>query len=207
MFFRYCCQYIKNERKIPSMKKFTSLLLSLLLCLCMLPGMAEEAAEPAAEAAFPAISLPISFETYSAAYEAVIAANTSSATITWQAVEKDGRSIRMAVVNDAFVSLMVLLEDDMVTELAVVLQAGLDEENLISFLSMCGYCGAALLEGQGMDAAEASETCMADLYDFFSAMSQGQQVESVFGLPGGMSISSPDNTTWQYYFALKLVAE
>lgn len=191
------------------MKKLTVLLLSLLLCLgTLLPAAAEEpvpTAEPAAEA--PAIALPISFEAYKAAYEAVIAANSPEVTVTWREVEEDGRSIRMALINDSFVSVMVLLEEEMVTELAVVLKADLSQETLLSFLSMSGYCGAALLVSEEVSAAEATMTFMDELYIFFTSMTEGKTLESLCGLPGGMSISPADNSTWQYYFALKLDAE
>lgn len=191
------------------MKKLTALFLSLLLCLCaLLPAAAEEpapTAEPAAQA--PAIVLPISFEDYKAAYEAVIAANSPEVTVTWREAEEDGRSIRMAVINDSFVSVMALLSEGNVVELAVVLQADLSEETLFSFMSMSAYCGAALLVNGDTDAPAATATFMEELYTFFTAMSQNQPLENICGLPGGMSIVARDETTWQYYFALKLDAK
>lgn len=191
------------------MKKLTVLLLSLLLCLgTLLPAAAEEpvpTAEPAAEA--PAIALPISFEAYKAAYEAVIAANSPEVTVTWREVEEDGRSIRMAFINDSFVSVMALLGEGNVIELAVVLQADLSQETLFSFMSMSAYCGAALLVDGDTDVAAATAAFMDELYAFFTAMSQNQTLENICGLPGGMSISAKEETTWQYYFALKLTAE
>lgn len=187
------------------MNKLTALILSLLLCLgALLPAAAEEPAPADVPAAAPVVSLPVSFEAYKAAYEAVLADNAPNATVTWNAVEEDGRSIRMAVINDSFVSVMVLLEEEMVTDLAVVLKADLSQETLLSFLSMSGYCGAALLVSEEVSAAEATMTFMDELYVFFTAMTEDKTPESLCGLPGGMSISSADNSTWQYYFALKL---
>ena len=186
------------------MQKLVSILLILLLCLCALPIAAEESVSTADA---PAVALPVSFERYQAAYEAVIAANAPDAAVSWREAEQNGRTIRMAVISDAFVSVMALLEEGNVTELAVAVQAGLDQDTLYSFLSMAGYSAAALLVDDDTDATAASIAAMNTVFDVFTAMTEGRAVDSILGLPGVISISAPDETSWQYYFSLKVVAE
>lgn len=121
------------------MKKLLSLFLALLLCLGALPAaMAEEA--PADEAAvLPDVTPPISLTAYQQAYETVIAANAPECTVTWNPVEQDGSTIWMAVINNAFVSVMLLADGENVAEVACITQGEASEDALLTFLSMCGY--------------------------------------------------------------------
>lgn len=189
------------------MKKLISLLLTLTLCLsCMLPAIAEEpAAEPEASAV-PTIELPVSLEAYKAAYEAIIKANAPDCTVSWQSQEQNGSMIWMASINDSFVGLMVLADGDNVAEIACLVQGTLNENNLLTFLSMGGYGGAALLHHTGMTESEASALFMNELFAFFTTMTSGEQPESICGLAGGMSITQLDETNYRYYFILKLDA-
>lgn len=190
------------------MKKFLSLMMALLLCLCALaPAMAEDAApaEDPAEAV-PAVALPIAIDAFKAAYEAILTLNAPDCTLTWNSQEQNGQTIWMASINDSFVGLMLLADGENVAEIACLMQGELNENNLLTFLSMGGYGGAALLHNAGMEASGATETFMNTLFATFTQMTQGDQPDDICGLPGAMSISKLDENLYQYYFILKLTA-
>ena len=182
------------------MKKLIALTLALLLCLCALPAPAEEAAAPA-------LNLPITLEAYKQAYEAVINGVLPGNTITWTSAplgnDTDAVS-HMAMINDAFISVMLLPVDDQVTELAVLLQADLSEGTLMTFLSMAGYAGAAMLIDEDTTAVEACDAFRSELINAFVSLQNGVAPESIYTLPGMLNITPMGDGTYQYYFVLSL---
>lgn len=189
------------------MKKFLSLVLALILGLCALtPALAEEAASTQAASELPDINLPVLLADYQKAYEAVIAANAADCAVSWESVEQENGVVWIATINNSFTSLMLLTDGEYVAELACLMQSELSEDALLTFLSMGGYGGAALMLDEDTDAAAASEAFMNELFSIFSAMLSGESPENICGLPGGISISLVDESTYQYYFVLQLNA-
>ncbi len=183
------------------MKKLISLLTALLLCLCaMLPALAEEPAPSPA----PALLLPMTLETYQQAYEAVIADVLPDCTVTWSTAPIEGGECYMATINSAFISVMLLPVDGQVTELAVLLQADMSESTLMTFLSMAGYAGAALLRSEEVTSMQACDAFIGELLNVFNQIYAGTQPGSIYGLPGGINITPMPDGTYQYYFILKL---
>ena len=185
------------------MKKLLSLTLALLMCLCaLLPAAAQEA--PAQETAAPAVNAPLTLEAYKAAYETVITTILPECTVAWTSSPLEEGEAWLAVVNNSFVSVMVLPVDGVVSEVAVLLQADMSEETLMTFLSMAGYAGAALLQDEEVSTEAACEAFIAELYTVFSGILNGEQPENIYGLPGAINITSAADGTFQYYFILKL---
>lgn len=184
------------------MKKLISLLLALVCLLALTPVMAEEEA-PAA----PAVNLPITLEAYQQAYEALITTTIPDSKVTWSsAALEDGGEAWMGLINESMVGVMLLPVDGVVTELAIVVQSDLTEDNLFAFLSMAGYAGAALLVDEDTPAEDAMNAFMNELFGVFTDITSGIQPEDIYGLPGGISITAmADNTeVFQYYFVLNL---
>jgi len=184
------------------MKKLISLLLALVCLLSLTPVMAEEEA-PAA----PTVNLPITLEAYQQAYETLITTTIPDSKVTWSsAALEDGGEAWMGLINDTMVGVMLLPVDGVVTELAIVVQSDLTEDNLFAFLSMAGYAGAALLVDEDTTAEDAMNAFMNELFGVFTDITSGAQPEDIYGLPGGISITAmADNTeVFQYYFVLNL---
>lgn len=193
------------------MKKLLSLVLALLMCLCaLIPAVAEEAAPEVTDAPAavetPDVNLPIALADYQAAYEAIIAASAPDCKITWSSVEQDGNTIWMATIDDSFTSVMLLVEDDQVVEIACLMQSELSNDAVLTYLSMGGYAGAALMLDEDTDALTATDYFMAEMYMLFTSATQGDSSESICGLPGGISISPLEDGSYQYYFVLSLTA-
>lgn len=185
------------------MKKLISLTLVLLMCLCaLLPAAAQEA--PAQETAAPAVNAPLTIDAYKAAYEAVITTILPECTVSWNASPMDEGEAWLAVVNNSFVGVMVLAKDGMADEIAVLMQSDMSETSLMTFLSMAGYAGAALLQDEEVSAEAACEAFIAELYTVFSGILNGEQPEDIYGLNGAINITSVADGTFQYYFILKL---
>lgn len=183
------------------MKKLIALILALLLCLTSLPVLAEEAAAPA-------LNLPITLEGYKQAYEAVINGVLPGNAISWTSAplgDEAGAESHMAMINDAFISVMLLPVDGQVAELAVLLQADLSENTLMTFLSMAGYAGAALLIDEDTTAVEACDAFMNELINVFVSIQNGVAPESIYTLPGMLNITPMGDGTYQYYFVLSLI--
>lgn len=183
------------------MKKLVCLLTACLLALCCsLPALAADA---------PAIALPVSLEDFQRNYEAVIAFVMPDATVTWQERTDDRGSVYAALINDAFLSLLVVPEGDNVAQLAAILQTPLSDKAMMTFLSMIGYGGAALLLEEGTDAQTACNEFTTALHAAFSAYLEGQPVSDVCGLPARISLSPLDAeaSAWQFYCLLDLSAQ
>lgn len=179
------------------MKKLVSLLLAL-VCLCsLLPAAAEEAD-------LPALTLPVALADYQAAYEALLADVVPGCTVSWTSAPMEGGECYMALVNDSFIGVMVLEADGQAQEVAVLMQSALDEDSLMTFLSLAGYAGAALLRSDEVSSVTACNAFVGELYTVFSIMTAGGQSESIYGLPGGVSISPLEDGSYQYYFVLQL---
>lgn len=182
------------------MKKLTALFLALLLCLSSLPVLAEEATVPA-------LNLPITLDSYKQAYEAIINGVLPGNTISWTSAPlgngTDAES-HMALIDDAFISVMLLPVDGQVAELAVLLQADLSESTLMTFLSMAGYAGAAMLIDEDTTAVEACDAFMSELINAFVSIQNGVAPESIYTLPGMLNITPMGDGTYQYYFVLNL---
>lgn len=183
------------------MKKLISLILALMLCLSVLPLAAAE------EAAAPALNLPISLEAYQQSYEAVIAEAVPGCTVTWSSAPIEGGECWMATINDSFVSVMLLPADGQVSEIAVLMQSDLSETTLMTFLSMAGYAGAALLRDEDTTSLVACDAFMAELLSVFSAIYSGEAPQSIYGMPGAINITPMEDGTYQYYFILKLTPD
>lgn len=179
------------------MKKIISLMLALLVCLSVLPAMAEE---PAA----PAVNNPITLEAYQAAYGTVVSEAVPGCSVTWQTAPIEGGEAWMALLNGSFVSVLVLPEDGNVAEIAVLLQADLSENSLMTFLSMACYAGAALMQDEEVTTQEACDASMAELFNVFSAINEGTMPETLFGLPGNIQITPMEDESCQYYLIIKL---
>ena len=179
------------------MKKLLSLAAVFMLLCCLLPAAAEEAERPA-------LNLPISLEAYQQAYNALMAEVVPDCTISWVSAPMEGGECHMAVVDDSFISVMVLSADGQAQEVAVLLQSTLDEGSLMSFLSMAGYAGATLLCSEAVTPVEACDAFVAEMLNLLSAINQGQQPDNVYGLPGGISITAQPDGSYQYYFVLSL---
>lgn len=200
---------------MPHLRKLTALILALLCLLltgCTAPsqGNAESAttdatAAPAAtDGALPDLNLPITLEAYQQAYDAVINGVTTGNTVKWSASPLEDSEAWIATVNDAFVSVMLLPADGQVSELAVLLQADLSENTLMTFLSMGGYAGAALLVDEDTTAEQACDAFMAELLTVFLAIQNGEIPENIYNLPGMINITPLEDGTYQYYFVLRL---
>lgn len=194
------------------MKKLAALLTALLCLLTLTPAPAEEPAPAAAGSAdeasalLPGIPLPVSVEDYKKAYEAILTANAPDCAVTWTSQEQDGKTVWLASINDSFIGLMFLADGGNVSEIACLMQGDLNENNLLTFLSMGGYGGAALLHHAGMTESEASATFMNELFTVFLAMTGGNQPEDICGLDGAISITLADEATYNFYFILRLDA-
>lgn len=185
------------------MKKLISLTLALLMCLCaLLPAAAQEA--PAQETAAPAVNAPLTLDAYKAAYETVITTILPECTIAWNTSPMEEGEAWIAVINDAFPSVMVLAKEGMVDEIAVLMQSDMSETSLMTFLSMAGYAGAALLQDEEVSAEAACEAFIAELYTVFNGILNGEQPEDIYGLTGAINITSVADGAFQYYFILKL---
>ncbi len=181
------------------MKKLISLLLTLLLCLSvLLPAAAEETA--------PALNLPISLEDYKTAYETLLTTVVPGCTVTWSTMAMEGDEVWLGTINDSFIGVMLLAKDDMASEICALMQADLSENTLMTFLSMAGYAGAALLTSDAVAPEAACDAFFGEVFGFFSATIEGSPTEDIYGLPGGISISPMEDGTYQYYFILKLDA-
>ena len=186
------------------MKKLLSLTLALLLCLCaLLPACAEEAA-PAEEAARPEVNRPITLEAYQQAYDTLITTILPGCTVAWSSAPIESGEAWLAIVNDSFVSVMVLPKDGVISEVAVLMQADMSEDSLMTFLSMAGYAGAALLCDEEVTPEQACDAFVAELYTVFSAVINGTHPENIYGLPGAINITAAAEGVFQYYFILKL---
>lgn len=179
------------------MKKLLSLLLALMYLCALLPAAAEETDRPA-------LNLPIALTDYQAAYDALLTDVVPGCSIAWTNAPMEGGECHMALVNDSIVSVMALTADGQVQELAVLIQAPLEESTLMTFLSMAGYAGAALLRNDQVSSLNACDAFIGELYTVFSIMTAGGQTESIYGLPGGISISPLADGSYQYYFVLRL---
>ncbi len=183
------------------MKKLFSLTLALLMLLCVLaPALAEETVITE----LPDLNLPMTADEYKAAYEAIVTANAPTCQVTWLPVEQDGGTVWIATIDNSFTSLMFLVQGEHVAEIACIMQSELSEDMLLTFLSMGGYGGAALMLDEDTSAAEASAAFMLEMANVFSAISQGIQPEDIGGLPGGINISPLESGAYQYYFVLRL---
>lgn len=180
------------------MKKLTALFLVLTLLLCALPAAVAE------EAAAPALNLPITLEDYMASYEAVITEAVPGCTVSWTSAPLDEGECWMATINGSFISVMLMPVDGQVSEIAVLMQTGLDETSLMTFLSMAGYAGAALLRSESVTSLEACDAFMAELMSMFSAIYAGEAPTSIYGLPGMINLTPMQDGTCQFYFILKL---
>ena len=177
------------------MKKLLSLLLVLMGLCALLPAATAEA---------PALNLPITAQDYMASYEALLADVVEGVTVTWNSTPMEDGECWMAVVNDSFVSVMVLTAGGQAREIAVLIQGALDEDTLMTFLSMAGYAGAALLRSEAVTSEAACDAFVAEMFNVLSAINQGQQPENIYGLPGGINVSTTEDGACQYYFVLSL---
>lgn len=182
------------------MKKLASLLICAFLLLCALgPALAEETAALT-------VSLPISLADYQKAYEAIIAENAPGCTVAWSSAAAEGKEAWLGVINHSVVGVMLQPEGESVAEVAVLITAELSEASLQTFLSLAGYCGAALLLDEDTDAASAMQAFMNEIYAVFTAISEGVTPEDICGLPGVLSISAAEDGMYQFYFLLNLTA-
>lgn len=180
------------------MQKFLSLLMAAMLCLCaLLPAMAEEAPAPAPQ-------LPITVEAYQKAYEALIADIAPGSTVTWRTVPMEEGECYMGMIDNAFVGVMMLHDNGQVTELAVLMQAGMTQDVLMTFLSLAGYAGATLLRSETVTSTQACDAFLAELIGAFQIMTEGGQPPAICGLPAAISITPQQDGSCQYYFILKL---
>ena len=99
---------------------------------------------------------------------------------------------------------MLLENEGQVSELAVLLQADLSENALMTFLSMSGYAGAALLADEDTTATQACDAFMGELMNVFIAIQNGQTPANIYTLPGMINITPMEDGTYQYYFVLQL---
>lgn len=197
-------------------RRLTALMLALLCLLltgCAAP--AQDAADPTptntstaplqtADSAAPDLNLPITTEDYQKAYEAVINGVTTGNTVSWASTTIEDGETWIATVNDAFISVMLLENEGQVSELAVLLQADLSENALMTFLSMSGYAGAALLADEDTTATQACDAFMGELMNVFIAIQNGQTPANIYTLPGMINITPMEDGTYQYYFVLQL---
>ncbi|MBR3763663.1 MAG: hypothetical protein IKK57_03825 [Clostridia bacterium] len=179
------------------MKKFLSLVLAL-MCLCPLFSAAAE------EAPLPELNLPISLEGYQQAYTTLLTAIVPGCSVSWISAPMEDGECYMGVIDNSFVSVMVLVKDSQAQEIAVLMQSTLDESSLMTFLSMAGYAGAALLCDEAVTPVDACDAFVNELYAVFSAINAGEQPENIYGLPGGISITVQEDGSYQYYFVLSL---
>lgn len=184
------------------MKKLVSLLLALVCLLSMTSVLAEDAA-----AETPALNLPLTVEAYQQAYEEVIHFIDPEATIAWTTLTSEDMGAYAAIINESFYSVLILPNEDMTAEIAVLLSADLSEDSLSYFLSLAAYAGAALLVDEEVTPEAACNAFFNELYDVFTSIINDIQPEDIYGLPGGITINLADDGSYQYYFVLSLTAE
>lgn len=152
----------------------------------------------------PALNTPITVEAYQKAYETLITSVVPETTVSWHSTPAENSVTWLGVLNESFVSVMLLTKDDMVNEVAVLTHADMSETSLTSFLSLAGYAGAALIHDEGVPALESCDHFLTELYTVFSAIMQGTQPESIYGLPGMINISLAEDGSYQYYFIMQV---
>ena len=188
------------------MKKLISLLLALVCLLSMTSVLAEDAA--AAETTeTPALNLPITVEAYKQAYEEVIHFIDPEATIAWTTLTSEDMGAYASIINESFYSVLILPNEDMTAEIAVLLSADLSEDSLSYFLSLAAYAGAALLVDEEVTPEVACNAFFNEIYDVFTSIINDIQPEDIYGLPGGITINLADDGSYQYYFVLSMTAE
>ena len=179
------------------MQKLLALVLAL-VCLCtLLPAAAEEA---------PALNLPMTVEAYMDAYTTVLTDVAEGCTVTWSSAAMEEGVCWMATVNGSITSVMVLAVDGQASEVAVLLQSDLTEDTLLTFLSMAGYAGAALLKDEDTTSVQACDAFVNEVFNVFTAIYEGNSPDNIYGLPGALNISIVEEGVYQYYFIIKLDA-
>lgn len=181
------------------MKKAICLLLSLLLCLGT-PALAETTA-------LPAVRLPITAEAYQAAYEAVVRQSMPGVELEWNPQSTERGEFLAGVLDGAEVSVMVLTQDGLVTEVAVMETAEASQDSLFIYLGLVSYAGAALLPDAAGAQPDMLETVMTEALLMFLSMASDNPPETFLGLPIGFSFTPQADGSMQYYFIFRLTGQ
>lgn len=180
------------------MKQIFALLLAALLCLCtLLPALAEAPVRP-----------PLLAEDFRAAYTAAYTAAFGDIPLSWITDTADGTETWLAIMDDVLPMVMINSQDGVVTNMGVPYNADPNDDELFSFILMCGVTGAALIAEEVTEPEAALTTAVGDVYDALDALlASGMPTVPLWGVESYFEFELQEDGKCHYLLVLDLSGE
>lgn len=171
---------------------------SLLLYLCtLLPALAEAPGRA-----------PLPAADFHAAYTTAYTAAFGGIPLSWITDTTDDGETWLALMDGQLPMAMVSVRDGLVTDVAVLYDAAANDEELFSFILMCGVTGAALLAEELPEPEAALSTAVGDVYDALDTLlASGMPTVTLWGAESYFEFELQEDSNCHYLLVLDLSGE